>query len=108
MGHSLKRGLQSVECGFAEERVRARADCAVLELEAGRDSGGRGVRTRRALTKFSNQLCFGFRIPKLVGGPATSLQSETLFGHCVGLALVETLHSSIKRLCAFAHFPIRR
>ena len=74
MGHSFKCGVGNAECGVTEESVRARADSPVLELEVGRDSGGRGVRTRRGLTKFSNQLCFGFRILQLVVDRASSLR----------------------------------
>ena len=57
-------------------KVRARADSEVLEVDMGRDSGGRGVKIRRALTNVSNQLGFGFRIPQLVGLHARSLQSR--------------------------------
>ena len=76
MGQSVQYGVESGECRVDEWQVRARADSEVLEVDMGRDSGGRGVKIRRALTNVSNQLGFGFRIPQLVGSRLSSLQAS--------------------------------
>jgi hypothetical protein len=77
-GQESECGERNVEGAMDEHEARARAGSAALEVEVGRDSGRRGLKSRRALTRFSNKFSVGFRIPELVGCGAGSLTKRRL------------------------------